>query len=54
MNRDKLISPFNTFNQSFDETKSYFLYSNNKQNSKKIYTLVFIKRKIIFTKKIEQ
>ena len=51
MNRDKLISPFNTFNQSFDETKSYFLYSNNKQNSKKNLYSGFYKKKNYFYKK---
>ena len=51
MNRENLISPFNTFNQSFDETKSYFLYSNNKQNSKKNLYSGFYKKKNYFYKK---
>ena len=46
MNREKLISSFNRLNQSFDESKSYFFYSNKVQKS--IYIQGFIKRKIIF------
>ena len=48
MNREKLISSFNRLNQSFDESKSYFLYSNNKQSTKKYLYSGFYKKKNYF------
>ena len=48
MNREKLISSFNRLNQSFDESKSYFFYSNNKQSTKKYLYSGFYKKKNYF------
>ena len=52
MNSEKLISSFNKLNHlSFDESKSYFLHSNNKQNTKKNLYSGFYKKKNYLYKK---